>query len=155
VSYVILRLRSRAHGALLLEVMLALTIFVVGGLAVLAIVDRAIGALHAARDAEHGSMLARSAMARIEAGVALPQALNGPVRASGEDGSGDDGAPEPDGAWELEINTEPSAVRGLTLVRITAIRRGAGSDGKVRSSQTLSQLVRLARAVSMVEGARP
>ena len=146
---------DRRRGALLLEVMLALALFVIGGLAVLAIVDRAIGAERRMRDAEHGAMLARSAMARIEAGLAGPQSLNGPVREADGEGAEGSAGPTADRGWELEISTEPSSVRGLTLVRVTALRRPVGNDAAVVASYTLSQFVRLSRTVSMRAGGEP
>jgi len=146
--------RSPARGALLLEAMLALAIFVMAGLAVLAIVDRAMDTLRTVRNTERASLLARSAMAKIEAGIVLPQALNGPVASTDidEDASGDASGPT---GWELDVSTEPWSVRGLTLVRVTALRRTTGSEGRVLASYTLSQLVRTSPGASLAGRGRP
>ncbi len=144
---------ARSRGAILLEAMLALAIFIMAALAVLAIVDRAMSSLHAVRSTERAALLARSAMAQIEAGVYLPQALNGPVGATTADEEGAGIARGGEG-WELEVDTEPSSVRGLTLVHVTAIRRTPGSEERVAASYTLSQLVRLS-ATSVAERGRP
>ncbi len=128
------------RGAILLEAMIALAIFVMAALAVLAIVDRAMRTAREVRDTERASFLARSAMARIEAGVVLPQAISGPVSAESDR---DDALSPGAQGWELEISTEPSSMRGLTLVRVTALRRSGGIQGRVLASCTLSQFVRL------------
>lgn len=145
----------RARAALLLEVLVSLAILVSVSMAIGAVLrdstDRLldVGRVGVARD------LARSAIAQIEAGVATPEALNGPVpvwdssRALAELGdevgprSSDEidpgsGVPEPSG-WTLEIETQPSAFEGLTLVSVTAIH---ADDPRARA--TLHQLVRLA-----------
>ena len=162
------RLRKRLHtdrakprsvarrAMLLLEVAAAMAVFVMGGLAILSLVGGSVDSLSAARDAVKAVDLARSGMARLEAGLATPQNLPGPVPAweddtdawlgddalSAEEGHGfADAAPRPSG-WELEVETEPSEFAGLTLVTVTAIKRSGES---VAASYTLRQLVRLGR----------
>lgn len=145
--------RSR-RGTLLLEVMLALTLFVAAALMILAILGRSLDALSEARARQTACDLARSAMSRIEAGIASPESLNGPARLF--DGPlnapGDDAPTESE--WELVVETEPSLFEGLTLVTVTARRaaEGGAPDGGEpegaadRSAYTLRQLVRLRAA---------
>lgn len=140
-------MRARVRrGALLLEVMLSLTLFVGAGGAVLGIVSQGVGSLKAAREKLHAADLARSAMAEIEAGIATVETLNGPVplwtdpddEAAGGGGGGD--TTSADSGWELRVETSPTSFPGLTLVRITASRSNSQDQS---SSYTLSQLVRL------------
>lgn len=144
----------RARGALLLEIMVALAVFVAGGLAVMAMVNRAAASMSLARDYRAAADLARSAMAKIEAGIATPQTLHGPVPAwnpeedAGQDagdgmGSGFADSPPAPSGWELEIATEPSAFDGLTMVTVRAVRRAGEGSERTRASYTLRQLVRL------------
>lgn len=147
--------RATARGALLLEMLVALGLFVVGGLAISAAVDRGLGALAQDREETRAADLVRSAMAQIEAGIATPQTLTGPVQAwrddtsalQGDDEAGpsmrvfDEGATD-ETDWELEVLTEPSEFEGLTLVSVTAMRVDQLS-GEVAFSHTLHQLVRL------------
>lgn len=110
------RVRS---GAILLECLLALAIFVGGAVTVLALVDRSIGDMGRVRETRTAADLAKSAMARIEAGDATAEALAGRVR---EDGTEDDAA-DGDAYWELEIGTAPTAFQGLTRVAVRAVKR--------------------------------
>jgi hypothetical protein len=141
------------RGALLMETILALAIFVMAGTAVLSLMRGAAGGLIQAREMEKAADLARSAMAKMEAGLATPQTLNGPVRPwlveDAEKGERHEGADE--GAstgWELEIDTEKSQFTGLTSVTVRAVKRdesggGRASAGMPEVSYTLRQLVRL------------
>src|SRR5262249_41628750 len=89
--------------------------------------------------ARQAADLARSAMAKMEAGVETPQTLNGPGRAwsAEEGGSGGDTA----AAWGVQSDRGPTQVRGLTKGTGTAGKQGPG--GKPEVSYTLRQLVRL------------
>lgn len=140
------RHRSPA-GGVLLEVVVALAIFIGAALAVMACVDRAADSLERTRGMQRAADLARTAMAQLEAGLVMPTTLNGPVPAL--DGLDRSGLPYSGGAsgegesgWELEISTEPSDFGSLTKVMVTAVRRRAES-GTVMHSYTLTQLVRL------------
>ena len=140
------------RGALLLEIVLALAIFVAAGLTVLAMVNRGAATVGATRDRARAINLARSAMAKIEAGVARPETLLGPVRswqseeaptdAPDTQPSGPDDARPGDRGWELDIKTEPTAYDGLTAVTVSAFRR-VGAGERVSVSFTLTQFVRL------------
>ncbi len=163
--------RTHQRGAILLEVILALSIFVTSGLAILTLVTQSTSRLTAIRDNETAADLARSAMAQIEAGLATPESLIGPVpdwletesgqamveselmRGAAGGGSGgldmNVGTSEAPASglqgevddWILEIESNPSQFEGLTTVTVTAIRGDGADAGVVRYS--LTQLVRL------------
>jgi hypothetical protein len=94
-----------------------------------------------------GLDLARSAIAKMEAGLKSAEELRGPApvwsQYEAEPGAAafEDELPEPSG-WELEIQTEPSQFPGLTLVEVTAVRRDEAT-GESGFGTTLRQLVRL------------
>jgi len=129
------------RAALLLEVLLALALFVMTALAILSIVRDAVGRLESARERLEAADLARSAMAAIEAGLYRPAALNGPVPVEGlfaEDDQdsgavpasspiGEAGADRP--SWTLEIDTQPSEFPGLSLVTVSVLRDRVASQG--------------------------
>lgn len=156
-----------ARGAILLEIVLAIGLFVATGMVLLSVVGGAIDSLNRSRDRQIAADHARNALAMIEAGIARPETLNGPVAAwSGADnaeggasdagvaidmsGSGPDEAGSAgsgiDGGtgWSLEIETERTATGGLTLVIVRAFRTddsGGGLDGG--ASYTLRQIMLL------------
>jgi len=127
---------------MLLEVMLALALFIGAGAAVLSIVGQSVGSLKATRERQHAVDLARSAMAELEAGIKSAEVLNGPVMRWQEQGeeAGSDGA-SGDSGWELHVETQPTSFAGLSLVTITAVRSGHDENGP--GAFTLRQLVRL------------
>lgn len=140
-------MRTVKPGWVLLEIILALAIFTMAALAVLSVMGQASRNVEIARLQVHGLDLARSAMARLEAGVKSAEELRGPVAAwsqfeteAGAEAFADE-LPEPTG-WELEIETEPSQFAGLTLVSVTAMRRDEAS-GSTSHATRLTQLVRL------------
>ncbi|MBM4108612.1 MAG: hypothetical protein FJ255_07340 [Phycisphaerae bacterium] len=140
-----MNVRRIRHGGVLLEVMLAVALFVAAGLAVVSASDRASMASEHARLAVRAGDLARSAMALIEAGLATPESLHGPVRSwRSIAGAVDEGpvaeGPAPDErGWELQIQTEPLALDGLVKVSVEA--RLLSESGLVRASRRLIQVV--------------
>ena len=135
------KMAVRAGGAVLLECVLALALFVTCGMAVLAMMDHAVDSVATTRDQEQAADLARSAMARIEAGLATPQTLNGPVTSWGDDSDNSDQKQEGSSTpWALEVQTEPSQFEGLTKVSVRAFKQVGDHD---LASYTLHQLVRL------------
>lgn len=148
------RRACRARGVLLLEVMLALAIFVMAGIAILVMVEGTTSSIARSRDSARAADLARSTMARLEAGIGTVRTLHGPVRswseaADREDefavGFGDDvrGNQSP---WEVEIETAPSQFEGLTSVSVHAFKRASRNSDQLIASYTLRQLVRLGAA---------
>jgi type II secretory pathway pseudopilin PulG len=136
------------RGALLLETMLALAIFVIAAAAVLSLVDGSVTSLRRATMNEQAADLARTAMAKLEAGIATPQGLDGPVypwlHEAAERGDAGPAAFDEDAqptGWVLEVDTTPSQFTGLTRVTVRAVRR-TGDDREL-ASYTLRQTVRL------------
>ena len=154
------RTRTTRRGGILLEVMLALALLVMGSMAILSAMSQSIHSLEATRLKQQAADLARSAMARIEAGIATPETLQGPVPAwesdpeSGADELNDGALPGEfglaatvgwgeDSGWELEIDTSPSPFAGLAVVRVRALRRASADSDRIMGQYTLEQLVRL------------
>lgn len=138
---------KRGRGGVLVEAIFALAIFVGAALTILSSMSQAVAAFKRARDAEQAADLARSALAMLEAGLATPETLSGPIDparvahglAAEHDELGTEAgfdAPE----WELIVDTEGGG--GLTLVTVTARRLGARSD-VVEASYTVRQFVPL------------
>ncbi len=143
-----MRLGQSARGAILFEAILATSVFVVSGLAILAMLDQAVSRMTAIQQAEEAVDLARSAMAKIEASLATPESLNGPVDPM-EDQAMDSGSIGPpmlsgqDARWELFIDTEPSSFPGLTLVSVRAVRLDNAGNPDESIAYELRQLVKL------------
>lgn len=129
------RVPSARRAGLLLEVIVALAIFVVAGGAILNLVTQTMNGLERTRLTARGADLARSAIAKIEAGIETPQTLNGPVERQAEGSKA-----ETSQGWELEIGTDASQFRGLTRVQVRAVKR---ASDRVEAEYTLVQLVRL------------
>jgi len=158
------------HGAILLELMISLAIFVMAALAIGGALRESTGALLRSREQVRAGDLARTAMARIEAGIARPEVINGPVRAWGADpdvwegdelvdpeaslgiGAPDGGTGASEPAWELEVDSQPSRFRGLSIVRVRALRRDPRDPARVIASASLDQLVRLREAEKDIAG---
>jgi hypothetical protein len=122
---------------MLLEVVVSLAIFVVAGGAILTLMNQTMMGLEQSRLAAQAADLARSAMAKIEAGIETAQTLNGPIERQSES-IGQNAKPS---GWELQIDTDLSQFRGLTRVSVTAHKQG--SAGRIDAQYTLVQLVRL------------
>lgn len=137
--------RSRhGRGALLLEALIALAVFVGAGLAVMAVLDQSTEAMIRARDLRQACDLASSALARMEAGIDTAETLDGPV--PDWEGLSDGGVIQAGagGRWEIDVATEPSAFAGLTRVTVTAIKRPMSGGERVRASYSMTQLIRQA-----------
>jgi hypothetical protein len=134
---------------------LAVSLFVMAGMAILSLVGGSVEGLGRSRDAAVAADLARSAMARLEAGLGTGQTLSGPVGRWEEDESvweGDDAAGPMSGfadiaaaptLWEIEIDTEPSRFDGLTLATVRAFKRAGENSEQIAAEFALRQLVRL------------
>jgi len=157
----------RLRGALLIELLASLAIFIVGALAILSAMRQSTDSMLLARDRQHAANLARSAMAAIEAGILEPDALSGPVPAWDEgwllrgtpggweeDGGAFLDAPPEGVGWTLEVDAEPSEFAGLEIVTVRAFR---GEDPELARGATfaLRQLVRLTDRVESLAGGAP
>jgi hypothetical protein len=138
------------RGSILLEVLLAIAIFVAAGIATLRVADMATNAASRTALRAKAEDLARSAMAKLEAGVATSETLSGPVKPESDD---ETLSPEDEG-WEIEIETEPSRFAELTHVTVRVIRR-TGERETPELTHELHQLVRLVRRVDDAPGVDP
>jgi hypothetical protein len=130
----------RQRGAILLELLIALAMLAMAGLAIAGAIERGISSTERASARARAMDLARSAMSLIDAGVVSPEVVSGPV----EGGSmlenpvwGDDaglginemfdraGLSAP--GWRIDIETMDVG-SGLTLVTIGVVDLGRGED---------------------------
>ena len=120
-------------GVALLEVMLAIAMLAMAGLVVLGALSDASRRLRSAEIRADAADLAASAFALLNAGLATPDSLDGPVPADGligNDGASDSAAAgdiEPSG-WMLVVDTEPAAFDGRVRVQITVARTDASGE---------------------------
>ncbi len=144
----------RRAGGAMLEVMVATAIFAMAALSVLATLDDGAARARRVNETLVACDLARSAMSRLEAGLAMPEAISGPVpRWRPEvDLTGFDDSPEEASGWELRVSTTPSAFAGLTEVSITAVRVDERGVSAERALYTLVQLVRLREVTEDIVG---
>lgn len=150
--------RAPARGLVLLEVLLAISIFVIAGLVILSALAEGLEQQRRTRDRQRLADLARSALALIESGALSAESLSGPVRSwpgSLTDGPGAKEQPKGGPQWELRIQTQPWGAAGLTLVTVEASRKEPSSSSSSSSSGAvdappstfvLRQLVRLGGA---------
>jgi hypothetical protein len=147
------------RAALLLEAMLSLVLLVTCGAAVLSIMSDAGGAVRSMREQQFAFDLARSAIAKIEAGIDTPQTLDGPVPGWDDGFQGESDQARDDTwrgvRWTLAIDVQPSQFAGLTLLTVTAEGRDAIEADRVVASASLSQLVRLASESNSEDGVGP
>lgn len=117
----------RRRGSILLELMLALAIFVAFAIVCVRLMDEA--SMHTSRAAELSTAvdLCQSAITRLEAGDASATTLNGPTSDVAGEG------------WELAVRTEKSDVEGLMKVEVEALRAWGGAEK--RSILTLRAVV--------------
>ncbi len=144
---------THRRGAILLEILLSLALFVMTASMLLSVIGQVVDGLGRSRDRLDAADLAESALAMIETGLARPETLNGPVepwRPEQDDsmtGIDPDDAPaslDTQPSWALQIETEPSEHEGLTLVSVRAYRIDeTESEIEGSPSVTLSRLVRL------------
>ena len=123
-------------GAVLLDVLLSIAVFVTAGTAILSLTGRSLTNLERAHLRQQACELARTGMSRLEAGLDTPRTLNGQVKF-------EDGSSLPGGRWELHVETDQSPLPGLAAVAVTARRLEEGKSEAVIASYTLRQLVRL------------
>lgn len=119
-----MNLRARRRGALLLELLVALGLFVAIASTLLTLARQSMGGVVRATRLVEASERAASALALIEAGVETAQTLDGEqalwVDPFDEDGVGGLRRPGPS-EWVLEIETSRAGYGGLTLVTVRAV----------------------------------
>jgi type II secretory pathway pseudopilin PulG len=117
------------RASVLLELMLSLAILIALSGAIYAVVARAASAVEDARLQERAADVARSAMARIESGLATPATMSGPSIERGRED------------WTIEARSEASEFPGASIVVVTASLPDPFEPGRTRASFTLAQLV--------------
>ena len=125
-------------GAVLLEVMLALALFVGAGAFCLAAVKSVFGALDRAERRSFAADLARSKLAELEAGMVAMQDLRGEWSGSVGSLARDDAFDEP-AQWTIDVETDRTQYTGLTLITLTV----SDASGPRPVTFTLRQLVAL------------
>jgi len=124
----------------LLDLVIALALFVVGGLAVLAQLDSGARRIVEAEHRLGAVGVARTALGLLESGAMGDRALSGPA----DDWASPvtDEPSQPTAAWHCEVDLEPSTWRGLSLatVRVRRVPEGAEVE-RFPVLATLRQLV--------------
>lgn len=142
--------RNSRRGAMLLEVMLSLALFVGAASFCLAAMRSLFGAMERIDRRQRVVDLARSKLAELEAGQVTLGELrgewSGAVGSRPEDQTLDVESSSP--VWEFAVETSPTQFAGLSLVEltvreITAEAGAAGEGGGVADSFTLRQFMAL------------
>lgn len=159
------RLAARA-GGIMLEVIVSVAILAMCGLTILGAIGQAMHSFQVTRERTTAADLTRSAMAKLEAGIASTTMLDGPVlrwefdpdsgaEAMGDVPSAGSAAAMDATGWELEVDVYPSQFSGLSVVTISAVRVPTPTTslrGERRVLHTLTQLVRLGGAEEDIAG---
>jgi hypothetical protein len=127
------------RGALLLELVIALAIVVAVGMALLSMLGGAQRSLSRSVMLSQAADLAASSIAKLEAGIATIDDLDGPVTPEVEMTDPLADVPPEASDWVVEIETDRSGIAGLTVLEVTARYT---PDESI--SRTMRKLVRLA-----------
>lgn len=117
----------RASGFVLLDLVIALALFVVGGLAVLTQMESGARRVIAAEHRMGAVGVARTAIALLESGAMGDRELNGPATAWATPAS-EAGDVEPRAEWVCEVELEPSSWPELSLATVRVRRVPAGAE---------------------------
>lgn len=149
------------RGAMLLDVLVALAIFALAAVAILALMDRSAGGLSRAREAQAADAVARTALALVGAGLETPERLRGDLKPSEDKTISDDRkvlrVPALCDGWRLELDTEPSRFEGLTIVtaRVRGPAIGDNTQGRVLAELRELQPASLGRGGTRSRGRGP
>jgi hypothetical protein len=137
------RAPPRRRGAMLLEVMLSLALFVGAATFCIAVTRSLFSSLDQAGRRHFAADIARSKLAELEAGMTSIQDLRGEWRGNVGSRSRDASALGQTAAprWQLDVRTSPSPFRGLALVELTVSEDPAVAPDPV--GFTLRQLMAL------------
>lgn len=125
---------SPRRGAVLLEAIISLAIFLAVAAFVLTASRQSLEATRMASLEARGADVARSALAAIDAGLVSTAALDGGdelLEAIGAIDPADelDTFASETGRWQLDVVIDPSEFTGLSLATVTAAWVAAGTDG--------------------------
>ena len=138
------------RGAILLEILLSMTLFLLMSLAIMTAMGQGRRSLEGTLLLQQAADHARTAMARIEAGLDEPARMSGPIEPWSDEDVALTDAPDETG-WMLEVDTSPSQFTGLTLFEVVAYREDLVT-GDRDASFSLKQLVRLSDFASDTVG---
>lgn len=141
--------RRTARGALLLELLIALAIFVAAGLTVLAVIRQSVGDARAVDLQLRAQDLVYSSAARIAAGISTPEQEHGPVPVWSDDASGEgfDDRPPAASGWSIRVETSRSGFGDASLIRISALR----GEGEESMAVAMASTVLIARTGRVME----
>ncbi len=134
------------RGALLLEILIALSLFVTAGSIILVSTTSMTASLARSRDRQIATDLAVSKMAALEAGLTTAEQLNDSlveVELFSDQSAADLDAQMQQARWRLVVETEPSRFSPLTNVTIRVLDARSGSVGSETELAVLHQLIRL------------
>lgn len=146
--------RSR-RGLLLLELVIALAIFVTVGTLIMSTIRQALLSTRTAQDLLRAEDFASSVLAIIESGIDVPESLVGPLPEWDPQSGYFDGAmssasamgfAETTESWVIEIDTAPAGVPGFTSIVVTVSREDR--PGVVATRESLLPLME-SRALSL------
>lgn len=141
--------RRSARGGVLLEVLVAIAVFVAAATVLLGLARDSIAALGRAEERELAVDLARDAMARLATGELSMADLRAGRVEPAETGRVDGDAPESSFAsrFRVDARTQRTSYRGLVLVELSVFEAGGavGATADQRVLCTLRQLVRPGR----------
>lgn len=140
---------GRRRGAILLEILISLALFVTAGSIILVSSTSMSAALVRSRDRQIAADLAGTKMAELEAGLTTAERLNDSfvdmALISESDSVRFESAAAQPRRWRVVVETEPSRFRSLTNVTIR-IFDAASRAGRETELAVLHQLVRLSTA---------
>lgn len=137
---------GRRRGAILLEILISLALFVTAGSIILVSSTSMSAALVRSRDRQIAADLAATKLSELEAGLTTAERLNdsfADMALISESAAVrfESGASQPK-RWRVAVETEPSRFRSLTSVTIR-IFDASGRAGREAELAVLHQLVRL------------
>ncbi len=141
-------MKPRRHGLLLLEMVIALAIFVTVGTLILSNIRQALLSTSYAKDIVRAQDFAASIIAMIETEMDTPENLNGPLPEWDPDEGYFGGALASASAmgfgatgenWIVEIETAPAGVPGFTSIIVTVSREDR--QGVIATRESLVPLL--------------
>ncbi|GAB4548234.1 MAG: hypothetical protein Tsb0013_08660 [Phycisphaerales bacterium] len=138
------------RGGLLIEMVIAIALFVGAGLIVTGAMRNGLGNAIRAQDRERAADIAASAFARVEAGLATVEEIDGPVPPFEDPDAVENFAdllPPPSG-WIIEAESDRSGFGALTRLTVTASRtRPDGQPDPTSVRASVEGFVYIARAI--------
>lgn len=132
--------RSIRVGAVLLEVIVSMAIFVAAASFTLRATGSVLSALDQSRREQAAVDLAVSTMAELEAGIIDLQSLRS-GRTMDIRGPAWEGERIDDGPWRMEVDTSRSEHRGLTLVELTVVEDLPQGNDRVPVQYSIRRLL--------------